>query len=66
MTSGMISGSSGISPKGHGVIREHALHFIKHLMAHVSFKLNRIDAMGQKYARMDKYSITLYLLIYHL
>ena len=31
-----IHGSSDISPKGHGVIREHALHFIKHLMAHVS------------------------------
>jgi len=34
MTDGQ--GSSSISSKGLGVIREHALHFIKHLMAHVS------------------------------
>ena len=32
----MTVGSFDISPKGYGVIREHALHFIKHLMAHVS------------------------------
>ena len=32
----MTVGSADISPKGYGVIREHALHFIKHLMAHVS------------------------------
>ena len=34
----MTVGSSDISPKGYGVIREHALHFIKHLMAHVSIR----------------------------
>ena len=29
-------GSSEISPKGLAVIREHALHFVKHLMSVVS------------------------------
>ena len=29
-------GSSEITPKGLGVIRDHALHFVKHLMASVS------------------------------
>ena len=31
-----IHGGSDIAPKGLAVIREHTLHFIKHLMVHVS------------------------------
>ena len=39
----MTVGSFDISPKGYGVIREHALHFIKHLMAHVSLTTIRLN-----------------------
>ena len=39
----MTVGSFDISPKGYGVIREHALHFIKHLMAHVSWTTIRLN-----------------------
>ena len=39
----MTVGSFDISPKGYAVIREHALHFIKHLMAHVSWTTIRLN-----------------------
>ena len=35
-------GSSEITPKGLTVIREHTLHFVKHLMASVRFHINFI------------------------
>ena len=57
----MTVGSFDISPKGYGVIREHALHFIKHLMAHVSWTTIRLnfDVVSERSKSIWRFSIVI-------